>query len=124
MTAEVQTPGMRADLVAYLRQLSDPAYQQTHWASSAKSKTSLAPMIDFFFGSQELDQTPERAVGLYLFPQDVAPVKAAAKAFYDVVDDLNDLYDAEGAMRHARWPEAVKAAAAAVAVLEREGREA
>jgi hypothetical protein len=112
---------MRADLIAYLRQLSDPAYQQAHWAASAKGKASLAPMIDFFFGAQELDQSPERAVGLYLLPGDVAPVKAAARAFYAVVDDLSDLYDADGAMRHPRWPEAVKAAAAALVVMQHEG---
>ena len=120
MTAEVQTPGMRADLIAYLRQLSDPAYQRSHWPPPAKGKASLAPIIDFFFGSQELDQSPERAVGLYLLPGEVSAVGKVAKTFYDVVDDLGDLYDSEGAVRHSRWPDVVKAAKAALTVLERE----
>jgi hypothetical protein len=113
-------PWLRTELLAYLKELSDPLYQKVNWFSPRPDKIiGISPLIDFIFDSQNLEKEPERAVGLYLFEDEVPTVKAAAAAFSTVVDDLDNICDSSGAISHPGWPKVIEAAQVAVVILEK-----
>ena len=119
MIRSFQYPWLRTELMAYLRELSDPEYQAKNWLLPRENKiVGISPLIDFFFDSQNIEN-PEGAVGLYLVDDEVAVVKAAANSFSAVVDDLSDIYDSAGAMNHPGRPKVIETARSALSALEK-----
>jgi len=118
MDGRLKYPGLRVELIGYLKELSDIQHQKERWFSPSSNEiVGISGEIDFLIDSQSLNEDARGAVGLYLHEAEVEAITEFASAFSDVVDDLVDIYDSAGAIAHPRWPEVVRLAQVALALL-------
>lgn len=107
-------PGMRQELMGYLRDLSDHEYQRKNWSRT----DSLDHAVHFLFDDTPLADDPERTIGFFL--HDASEV-AAVSAVIAALDAMfakhgTELQDAEY-IALADWNAVIAAARKAHALL-------
>jgi hypothetical protein len=109
--AGLRYPWMRAELIAYLEELSTPD-PRLIWAEQAKEGLvgGIDEVIHFFFDDHDFDETE---IGVSLFDQgDVARVQSVRSALDELIRRLprgsDDQY-----VKHPLWPQVTASAAAA-----------
>lgn len=114
-----QYPWKRIELIEYIRELADFSYQRQHWMNPEEGKiVGISPIIDFLLIDQALDVDPEGAVGLYILQSEVKTVRDVATGLSNVVRNIRDQYDSEGALNDPFWPQLVLRAKLALSILE------
>lgn len=123
MGNQLSYPWLRTELTEKIRELSSTEYQEKNWFSpKSDAAVGISTAIDFVLDSQDLDQDPLGAVGLYLYEDEVGAVGAVARKLAEITQDISDVYDSAGATRHKEWPQLVELAQAAVETLQRNDR--
>jgi hypothetical protein len=101
---------MRAELLAYLKDLSDPAYQQQFWATPSNDperafdtlQNTLSEVVDM--RGYENDEFIEAAVGGELFDtNEAAALKPLCQIIYKMVKELRKA-PAQSYLSDPRWP--------------------
>jgi len=121
----VQFPQMREEVLEALEVLADPELQNEHWL------TPRYPMDcpDFDWVVRALYDTPALpspglVVGTFLYADEEEPLLALDVVLDPMIAELQDVPDAEY-LAHPDWPEVVRLAGLAAAVLrERDAAEA
>lgn len=124
--AEVRYPSSRLKVVHAVTSLSDRAHQERVWIQHRYPRPGYYDDFDLavhiLFDDMAVLPDPELTVGVYLHPDEVAPLRALGQILGPLINDLGDISDA-GYLAHPRWPEVVAAAKEARQVMEaNEGR--
>ena len=121
----VQFPQMREEVLEALEVLADADLQNQHW----QNPRYPLPCRDFDWVVRALYDTPalpspSLVVGTFLYADEEAPLLALDVVLDPMIAELQDVPDAEY-MAHRDWPEVVRLAGVAAAVLrERDAAEA
>lgn len=116
----LKIPQWRLELLATLKELADPVYQQKAWIEKAVDNDVIVGVNQVhhaLFEDLDLAADPQGAIGSFLFDADeLAALSPLVTLMGAVHDDLGEAGD--GAyVAHALWPQVVAAAATARAVL-------
>ena len=121
----IEFPQMREEVLEALEVLADADLQNQHW----QNPRYPLPCRDFDWVVRALYDTPalpspSLVVGTFLYADEEAPLLALDVVLDPMIAELQDVPDAEY-MAHRDWPEVVRLAGVAAAVLrERDAAEA
>jgi hypothetical protein len=113
-------PWKRDSLITHLNVMSDFEYQKKNWGQGRTMDCGwdgLYPNMEFALNDEILQEEAHEWVGIYIYENEVEPLEKFAKAFDILVDDLDSLYDDYGAINHKDWPNVVRLAGEALAVV-------
>lgn len=123
MSALVQFPAMRLDVVAALQSLSDPVQQESRWGRvqlGVNYYDDLSVCVNILFDCQVLPN-PDVAVGSVLLPGEEPALRAVADELLPLVDELGPAADASY-LAHRRWDAVVRASRRARDLMESNDR--
>jgi len=120
--AEVKYPSMRAELVEYLRGLSDRDYQQSAWVEHnyppPVKYDDLDMAIHFLFDDTNLSDDAEDSIGWFLYDESEAGLVSAVTRALDAVFDKYGLGESDEFYIHTKeWDAVLTAARAAHSAL-------
>jgi hypothetical protein len=122
---EIKFPWMRAQLLDFLKGLSDYFYQKENWQvfrEGVKEYDELDYTIHFLYDDTDLASDPSSTVGYYLYDDnEVQAIRSIVSAIEVVFEKYGlELTDAEY-IEKPEWMQVVKAASKALPIFEANG---
>lgn len=117
-------PQWRLELLATLKELADPIYQQKAWIEKVVDKdviTGVGQVYHGLFEDLDLASDPKAAIGCFLFDDTELAALAPLITLMGRISDELGKPDDTAYVAHPLWPQVVAAAAAARASLAERG---
>ncbi len=122
---EINLPSIRAQLLDFLKGLSDYSYQKENWQvfrEGVKEYDELDYTVHFLYDDTDLANDPSSTVGYYLYDDDeVQAIRSIVSAIEVVFERYGlELTDAEY-IEKPEWMQVVEAASKALPIFEANG---
>src|SRR6476469_11237779 len=112
LSKTVEFPAMRAQVMAALQSLSDPAHQKTRWGKvedGVNYYDDLDLSVSILYDDCEVLPDPASAVGTVVMESEVESLRGLHDSFGPMLDDLGDQPDV-CYLNDVRWTSVVDAA--------------